>query len=446
MTMDVETVTTITDIPRWCTALAEWLACVVYISQCRTSLTRGRRWLLAIGMLCLQVLFMELTEVVLLWLWLPCMVVAIGLMMLFIYLSCDIRPITAGYYCVRAFLLAELAASLAWQLYCYNVGNQEEEVLSLEILYTVVVYSAVFGFIWYLEKYWLTGSHDDQINWRELVPAVIIGVAVFAVSNLSFYYGNTPFSSTVVSDIHSIRTLVDLSGMALLYAFHIQRASLRARYEVETLNTLLQSQYAQYCQSKESIELVNRKYHDLKHQITVLRQEPDAAARSAYLDQMEEDIRSYEAQNKTGNSVLDTILTGKTLQCQENHIALTCVADGHLLDFMDTMDICSIFGNALDNAIQYEQTLPDYERRAIRLSVSQQKQFVLIHIANFFEGTLDFEDGIPQTTKGDRAFHGYGVKSIRAAAEKYRGSCSVEVEQSSFCLKLLIPLPQGANS
>ncbi len=125
---------------------------------------------------------------------------------------------------------------------------------------------------------------------------------------------------------------------------------------------------------------------------------------------------------------------------------MTCVADGHLLDFMDTMNICSIFGNALDNAIQYEQTLPDYERRAIRLSVSQQKQFVLIHIANFFEGTLDFEDGIPQTTKGDRAFHGYGVKSIRAAAEKYRGSCSVEVEQSSFCLKLLIPLPQGANS
>ncbi|MCD7918408.1 MAG: ATP-binding protein [Clostridiales bacterium] len=396
-------------------------------------------------MLCLQVLFMELTEVVFLWLWVPCMLVAIGLMMLFIYLSCDIRPITAGYYCVRAFLLAELAASLAWQLYCYNVGNQEE-VLSLEILYTAVVYGAVFGLVWYLEKYWLTDSHDNQITWRELLPAVIIGGAVFAVSNLSFYYSNSPFSSTVVSDIHSIRTLADLSGVALLYAFHIQRASLRARYEVETLNTLLQSQYAQYCQSRESIELVNRKYHDLKHQIVVLRQEPDAAARSAYLDQMEADIRSYEAQNKTGNEALDIILTGKTLQCQENHIAITCVADGHLLDFMDTMDICSIFGNALDNAIQYEQTLPDYERRAIRLSVSQQKQFVLIHIANFFEGTLDFEDGIPQTTKGDRAFHGYGVKSIRAAAEKYRGSCSVEVEQSSFCLKLLIPLPQRANS
>ncbi|MCD8367562.1 MAG: ATP-binding protein [Clostridiales bacterium] len=444
--MDVEAVTTITDIPRWCTALAEWLACVVYISQCRTSLTRGRRWLLAGGALVIQVLFLELTEDVLLWLWVPCMLVAIGLMMLFIYLSCDISVITAGYYCVRAFLLAELAASLEWQLYCYNVSSQGDEVLVQEILYVAVIYAAAFGLIWYIEKYWLAGSHDSQITWRELAPAAVIGVAVFAVSNLSFYYRNTPFSSTVVSDIHSIRTLVDLSGVALLYAFHIQRASLRARYEVETLNTLLQSQYAQYRQSKESIELVNRKYHDLKHQITVLRQEPDAAARSAYLDQMEADIRSYEAQNKTGNSVLDTILTGKALQCQENHIAMTCVADGHLLDFMDTMDICSIFGNALDNAIQYEQTLPDLERRSIRLSVSQQKQFVLIHIANFFEGTLDFEDGIPQTTKGDRAFHGYGVKSIRAAAEKYRGSCSVEVEQSSFCLKLLIPLPQGADS
>lgn len=47
---------------------------------------------------------------------------------------------------------------------------------------------------------------------------------------------------------------------------------------------------------------------------------------------MEQEIRSYEAQNKTGNEVLDTILTSKSLYCQQHGITLTCVADGAALD------------------------------------------------------------------------------------------------------------------
>lgn len=57
---------------------------------------------------------------------------------------------------------------------------------------------------------------------------------------------------------------------------------------------------------------------------------------------MEDEIRQYEAQNKTGNKVLDTVLTSKSLYCAKHGITFTCVADGTLLDFMDIMDICSI--------------------------------------------------------------------------------------------------------
>lgn len=56
--------------------------------------------------------------------------------------------------------------------------------------------------------------------------------------------------------------------------------------------------------------MVNQKYHDLKHHIQLLRA-ASAAERTEYLDQMEQQIRTYEAQNKTGNRVLDTILTAK---------------------------------------------------------------------------------------------------------------------------------------
>lgn len=120
---------------------------------------------------------------------------------------------------------------------------------------------------------------------------------------------------------------------------------------------------------------MNRKYHDLKHQLIVLRGEPDSVKRNTYLDQMENEIKIYEAQNKTGNAVLDTLLTSKSMYCIAHNISLTCVADGELLGFMDVMDICTIFGNALDNAIEFAEEIPEEEKRLIHVTVLYKKAF-----------------------------------------------------------------------
>ena len=112
----------------------------------------------------------------------------------------------------------------------------------------------------------------------------------------------------------------------------------------------------------------------LEHQIAVLRAE-SGEKRNAVLDNMEQEIKAYEAQNDTGNKVLDTVLTGKSLTCRTKNIQLTCVADGTALDFMDVMDISNLFGNALDNAIESTDKITDPERRLIHLSVARQKGF-----------------------------------------------------------------------
>jgi sensor histidine kinase regulating citrate/malate metabolism len=177
----------------------------------------------------------------------------------------------------------------------------------------------------------------------------------------------------------------------------------------------------------------------LKHQIAALRMEKDDARRGEWLDEMEEDIKKYEAENKTGNAVLDILLTGRSLQCQRQGITLTCVADGTLLDFIGTMDLCAIVGNALDNAIESTSRVTNPEERLIHLSLSAQRGFVLFHLENYFGGSLSFEDGLPQTTKADKDFHGFGVKSIRDTVERYGGSLTMEVERGWFILKALFP-------
>ncbi len=204
------------------------------------------------------------------------------------------------------------------------------------------------------------------------------------------------------------------------------------------LHSLLDAQYANYRVSQESIELVDRKYHDLKHQIAILRRE--AGTRQLdYLDQMEQEIRAYEAQNKTGSRALDTILTSKSLHCQELQVRLTSVVDGEALGFMDEMDLCSLFGNALDNAIESACQLSDPEQRLVHLTVSREKGFVRVRLENRCTGTPDLRGGLPHTTKADRRFHGFGLKSIRATTEKYGGSMTIRAENGWFELRMLFP-------
>lgn len=262
----------------------------------------------------------------------------------------------------------------------------------------------------------------------------------FAVSNLSYVVANTPFSSRFTFEIYIIRTLVDFSGVAVLFAYHLQLLESHVNMEMNFLQNLQHLQYENYKISKESIALVNQKYHDLKHQIQLLRSEIDSEEKLKYLDQMEQEIKAYETQNKTGNTVLDTILSAKSIQCQSKGITLTCVADGKEIEFMHPMDISALFGNALDNAIESVKKIDNPEKRLIHVSVAKQKNFVRIRFENCYEGEILFENGVPATTKNNKKYHGFGIKSIQKIVEKYSGSMTISTKNGWFELRILLPV------
>lgn len=430
------------DIPRYYSAIAEWMSCMLFVVLLKHRFSGRSTILLAAGALALQVAFMVLTGDVPIYLWIPCMIFAVALMIFYIYLFCDIHKLDAAYFGIQAFVCAEFMAAFHWQLVCFFLSEQLVLPQVLEWLLLVVVYGGTCMILWALLHKHVPRDGQMHIRSREYMSALIIGVAIFVISNISFLSIQTPFSSQYSFEIMNIRTLVTLGGVGMLYAHMVQCCEIRVRKELEAVHNVLQNQYLQYRQSKESIDLINYKYHDLKHQIEVLRSEQDPGKREAFLNQMEEEIRKYEVQNKTGNQILDTVLTSKSLLCAKNDITFTCVADGTLVDFMDTTDICSIFGNALDNAIECEKKIPDKEKRLIHVTVSRQRNFLMIKVENYFEGRLKYGEGTPVTTKKDKKVHGYGIKSMRYTAEKYEGALSIHADDNWFELKVLIPLPR----
>ena len=347
------------------------------------------------------------------------------------------------YYCARAFILGGFTASLAWQLEVFLAPSLPALNHPVgQSLFMLSLYCLTMGGMLLLERGHREEIAEMPVSTLSSAAVTLIAFIIYVLSSLSFTSLETPFGGSTYAEAFNIRTMVYLGGVAILYAYHLQLCDSHARTEVDALQSMLEMQYANYRLSQESIDLVNRKYHDLKHQIAVLRAGIGAEQKLEYLDRMEREISAYEAQNKTGNKVLDTILTSKSLLCQDQDIRLTCVADGAALDFMDVMDLSTLFGNALDNAMESVAKLPDPEERLIHLSVARQKGFLRIRVENRCSTALVTGKSLPRTTKADSRFHGYGLKSIRHTAEKYGGSATVRAENGWFELRVLIPLDE----
>ncbi|MCI8958063.1 MAG: sensor histidine kinase [Lachnospiraceae bacterium] len=428
------------DIPRICTAIAEWGACVAYLYLLKKERMRSLSfWTVSILVLAVQSVFLVVTTHVPVILWNPCMAAAAGIMFLYLMWGGEMSLYGGWYCCARAFLLSELIASLEWQIFTFFQA-EGYDCLWLQILLFALVYLACFGLTLHLERPFLTQDYIRQLTVREGMAATGIVVCIFAFSNLSFVYSGAPFTSSFRADIFTIRTLVDFGGVMVLYVYQSRICEYMAEHELSAMNAILKSQYDQYRNYQDSLDLIHMKYHDLKHQITALRAETDEERRRKWLDAMEEEVSAFETMHKTGNQVLDTILAAKAFQCRKQKIQITCVADGKLLDHMHVTDICSMFGNALDNAIEHVTMLADEEKRLIHVSVSARKGFVFIKIENYCQEAIrKNENGFLDTTKADRQNHGYGLRSIYAAAQKYGGSADVTQENNWFELKILMP-------
>lgn len=422
-------------------ALAYWLSCTFYIMRNPRKLSKGRLWgMQAVFFLAISSFMVVTDGVPSVW-FLPCVCFYVLLILLDIRICCGMDWLRTGYTCVRAFVLGEFAAALEWQLFYFGLTVLKLPLcMPVNLCFLVLSHSAVFGVMFLMERRHLSENELADLTWREFGGAVVICLSAFVASNLSYVSQMTPFSSSFTAEIFIIRTLVNLGGLAMLHAHHVQIQELGTKLEMAHLQNMLQMQYNNYRVSEESIALVNQKYHDLKHHIALLRSQVSSGEKLAYLDRMEEEIRSYETQNKTGNRVLDTILTAKSAQCQREGVSLTCVADGQALDFMHPMDISALFGNALDNAIESVKKLGDPEKRLIHVSVARQKNFLRIRVENCYEGELLFAQGMPATTKQDGRYHGFGLKSIQSTAAKYDGSMTIAARDGWFELRILFPL------
>lgn len=309
-------------------------------------------------------------------------------------------PLFAAFvYLTACFLLRFLVFTVLRQV----LDNDRQRVLSNMQLFLIAI--AILPFLYMRDLgFWLpVGS--DEIGYSSLLFLAVTG----AIS------------------------LILVIGNERIVYFHIQRN------ELLKMQHMIRHQHEQYEMRREAVNLVNQKYHDMRHQLVAILGMDDVNEIHGYVSSLRQEIKPFESFFRTGNQLMDIILTDKAEVCRKKQIQLVPTVDGQALSGLEAADLCTIFGNALDNAIESCEKMPEGKTRWITLKVCTIKGFLAIHVENPYVQRPLTEAGRFLTTKMDSENHGYGLQGIRQTAEKYQGTMETELTDSQFLLTILIP-------
>lgn len=269
---------------------------------------------------------------------------------------------------------------------------------------------------------------------------LMVLVVIFAVIGLDVCIkacGAAGVDFTVFATLRIVHALV---CSFVLFAEYQLLYKTRLKTEMAESQQLLHDERRQYRLSKETVDSINVKCHDIRHQIRHMADGLGTAAVDPLIfDDIAREVRVYDSTVRTGNDALDVILSEKSLVCERRGIALSCMADGSVIEFMQPTEIYSLFGNALENAIEAASKVPNPEKRRIALVLRADMGMVSLHLENYFVGSLEFVGGLPKTTKGDSANHGFGMRSMERTAKRYGGTLISSTRNDLFLLDVAIP-------
>ena len=220
--------------------------------------------------------------------------------------------------------------------------------------------------------------------------------------------------------------------LALLVQFVLCKM-VELRNENSAIQMLRKEESKQYEISKNNMDLLNVKYHDLKRRLS------DYGDRltKEEINSIKDVLRDYASKIKTGNEALDVLLTDTCRKYQQDGVTLNYAGDGTSLAFMNVSDVYSLFGNAVSNAVEAVLALDNPDQKIIDMILEKKGDMIVVHISNYYQGKIFMEDGLPCTTKKEeQGYHGYGMKSMKLIAEKYGGSLDVQITKDVFSLAI----------
>lgn len=235
----------------------------------------------------------------------------------------------------------------------YGTGWNEDAlgVTLHTLLFRFLIYVVAACLIYFLLVRKNRNKGDFKPNDTRIALLTLVILMAAIVLSVVYSYPGFMEQGTVASEVICPLYAMLCCILVLFLEFYVLREN-RMEREWEVMEQMLHMANAQRKTSQETIDIINMKCHDLKHQIQALAAMQDENARSEYVAEVERAVSIYDADYHTGCEALDYILREKALRSNEHHVTFSCMADGAAILFMRPADIYAVMGNALDNALE----------------------------------------------------------------------------------------------
>lgn len=279
------------------------------------------------------------------------------------------------------------------------------------------------------------------------VPQLVMG-AVIGVANWGASYGVLFRSGGNMSPycdwIFSLVGWGVLSALSLfadgVYVFGMDRI-----YLEQKKNSQYHAQVAAYQMLEEQYRQSERLRHDLKNHVIALSglwEDREWEKMGNYLKKMEESARLGDYEEATGNRVVDVLLHQKQKKAEEKRILWESSVQIPKFCKINEFDLCVLFGNILDNAVEACSKLGGKENGQgspafIRIHAGAVKRCFLMEVSNSTDALNRPARGY--TAKDNAKDHGIGLLNVEDVVRRYNGTMHVEVENGVFVISVLLP-------
>ena len=307
---------------------------------------------------------------------------------------------------------------------------------------------------------WTFSPGTERLTWKQSLAILLPLAPYILVRNSSYMYDTSNYG--LYLDTVFVSVLLSVSTIVVIVTNAHNLSSQIERNELLRMQSLLREQHAQYLAHKEATQEIRRQYHDMKHYVAELEaiqeslrsqslcetaREDHCRELDHFTARLKEGLEAYDSTIETGNEILDILLSEKRRDCLHRGIRPAFYADAHDLGFVSSFDLCAIFGNLLDNAIEAVERILSHGPKdhaidhEIGLDIRSSRGLVVIRCTNPFDGKLHRTADSLQSTKENAEDHGVGLKSVRHTVERYGGTLTWNADGALFAVTVIIPIP-----
>lgn len=281
-------------------------------------------------------------------------------------------------------------------------------------------------------------SDEKKPMWFNVSSSILPLTSIFIIIVLYKYsYLINKDSYQLITMITSILLIV--SNFSILFIHDKQEEYYNTKRQLSFAEILIKNQIAHYKDLYAQQEMIKKFQHDSKNfyisLISTLEQKTTSEAVEYIKNKLSIVANDYDTVN-SGNPVIDSVIWSKKLVCQENKISLIYTIHLETDICIDQIELGVLIGNALDNAIEATKQIHNVKNRKIYIQIISAGDMISIEIKNNTKTNINTYN--LETTKTNKQYHGYGLKSIRTLVEKYNGNLSISCADNIFILSAVI--------